>query len=142
MSTERIADAWARIARAHRVDPSPANAERIASLVECAAAVRDEALAMRDALRVDLDQRDAALAVLTRELADVRALAWSWRRLGAVLCGYDLHGEGCDRPATRTRSVRLSDTEAMVWWRCDAHEAGGEGWRDVLHVEAIRALTT
>lgn len=94
------------------------------------------------ALHVDLAQRDAALAVLRQELADVRALALSWRRLGAVLCGYDVHGEGCDRPATKTRSVTLSDTEAMVWWRCDAHEAGGEGWRELPHAAAIRALTT
>lgn len=90
--------------------------------------------------RVELDQRDAALAVLTRELADLGALAWSWRRLGAVLCGYDVHGEGCDRPATRVRSVMLRSDEAMVWWRCDAHEAGGEGWCDVPHAAAIRAL--
>ena len=52
-TVDRILGAWESIARAYRVDPSPANAERIATLATCAADVRDDALALRDAALAD-----------------------------------------------------------------------------------------
>ena len=70
---ERILSAWAIIARAHRIGPSPANAERIARVVEHAAVVRDEAIVLRDEVMTDRDAQRVRAEAAEAEVARLRA---------------------------------------------------------------------
>ena len=67
---QRIAAAWNQIAGHFLVNPSPANAERIARLACAAADVRDEAMATRDEAVAEVRRLTAALEIARREGAE------------------------------------------------------------------------
>lgn len=129
-TADRLLDAWATIAHAYRVDPSVANAERLAVLATSAAEARDAAIAhataaeaQRDALaaavreeRDAADAYDAACAALDSDACAVASV-----RMDAATTATDALLSGCAADVVRAGVVRdhLAALDLLTTTRVD-----------------------
>lgn len=131
-TVDRILSAWTIIARAHQIDPSPANAERIATLATCAAAVRDEAIATRDAAVANAIAADARHAALAGAVESVRAavatVAAAGARYGAAWDAVDAMPPTASQSEGIAEALRVSyEAQEVLGAAVDALLRGAPG---------------
>ena len=123
-TADRLLGAWATIAHAYRVDPSVANAERLAVLTTSAAEVRDAAIARATAA----EAQRAALAAAVREERDAAdaydaacaaldsdACAVASVRMDAATTATDALLSGCAADVVRAGVVRAYLDAVAAW---------------------------